>query len=237
MGSAGTISVSRASTSFTHTITYLYGTKSGTICTKSSSTSVSWTPPLDLAHMVPNATSGVGTLYCDTYNGNTKIGSKSISFTCNVPASVKPSCSISSLTNTNSTFGCYAKLLSGVKVKPSAFDITLSDKKSHHFSLEVADQLKISKLNDRANAGITVLPYHADGESCKFYTKDEVVALNTAMENCIEFQTTYFNSLRDYIESMTDINDVCAVEYGVDIPEAYQSEVLKMLYSQANAEA
>lgn len=120
MGSAGTISVSRASTSFTHTITYLYGTKSGTICTKSSSTSVSWTPPLDLAHMVPNATSGVGTLYCDTYNGNTKIGSKSISFTCNVPASVKPSCSISSLTNTNSTFGCYAKLLSGVKVKPSA---------------------------------------------------------------------------------------------------------------------
>ena len=120
MGSAGTISVSRASTSFTHTITYLYGTKSGTICTKSSSTSVSWTPPLDLAHMVPNATSGVGTLYCNTYNGNTKIGSKSISFTCNVPASVKPSCSISSLTNTNSTFGCYAKLLSGVKVKPSA---------------------------------------------------------------------------------------------------------------------
>lgn len=120
MGSAGTISVSRASTNFTHTITYLYGTKSGTICTKSSSTSVSWTPPLDLAHMVPNATSGVGTLYCDTYNGNTKIGSKSISFTCNVPASVKPSCSISSLTNTNSTFGCYAKLLSGVKVKPSA---------------------------------------------------------------------------------------------------------------------
>lgn len=63
------------------------------------------------------------------------------------------------------------------------------------------------------------------------------MALNTAMENCIEFQTTYFNSLRDYIESMTDINDVCAVEYGVDIPEAYQSEVLKMLYSQANAEA
>lgn len=123
MGSAGTISVSRASTSFTHTITYLYGTKSGTICTKSSSTSVSWTPPLDLAHMVPNATSGVGTLYCDTYNGNTKIGSKSISFTCNVPASVKPSCSISSLTNTNSTFGCYAKLLSGVKVKPSASGI------------------------------------------------------------------------------------------------------------------
>ena len=123
------------------------------------------------------------------------------------------------------------------EVITQGFDITLSDKKSHHFSLEVADQLKISKLNDRANAGITVLPYHADGESCKFYTKDEVVALNTAMENCIEFQTTYFNSLRDYIESMTDINDICDVKYGDNIPEAYQSEVLKMLYAQANTEA
>lgn len=123
------------------------------------------------------------------------------------------------------------------EVITQGFDITLSDKKSHHFSLEVADQLKISKLNDRANAGITVLPYHAEGESCKFYSKEDIVALNTAMENCIEFQTTYFNSLRDYIESMTDINDICAVEYGIDIPEAYQSEVLKMLYSQMQSEA
>ena len=120
MGTAGNISVSRASTNFTHTITYLYGTKSGTICTKSSNVNVSWTPPLDLAHMIPNATSGVGTLYCDTYNGNTLIGSKSILFTCNLPSSIVPSCSISSLTNTNNTFGCYARLLSGVKVKPAA---------------------------------------------------------------------------------------------------------------------
>lgn len=120
MGSAGIISVSRASTNFTHTITYLYGTKSGTICTKSSNVSVSWTPPLDLAYMIPNNTTGVGTLYCDTYNGNTKIGSKSISFTCNVPSNIVPSCSIAALTNTNDIFGCYAKLLSGIKVKPIA---------------------------------------------------------------------------------------------------------------------
>jgi len=120
LGTTGTISVSRASTSFTHTITYLYGTRSGTICTKSSSTSISWIPPLSLAHMTPNATSGRGTMTCDTYNGNTKIGSKSLSFTCYVPPSVKPSCSIAALTNTNAIFGCYAKLLSGVKVKPLA---------------------------------------------------------------------------------------------------------------------
>lgn len=119
MNSAGTISVSRASTSFSHTITYVFGTQSGTICTKSTATSVSWTPPLNLAYMIPNATSGVGTLTCDTYNGNTKVGSKSIQFTCNLPSTVVPSCS-ATVTNTNNVFNCYAQLLSGVKVKPTA---------------------------------------------------------------------------------------------------------------------
>lgn len=114
------------------------------------------------------------------------------------------------------------------------FDIILSDKQKHHFSLEVSDQLKISKLNDRANAGITVLPYHADGESCKFYSKDDIAAINTEMENCIEFQVTYFNSLRDYIQSMSNIDSVCDINYGMVIPETYQSEVLKALYAQMN---
>lgn len=115
-------------------------------------------------------------------------------------------------------------------------DVELSDGEIRHFSLEVADQLKISKLNDRAKAGITELPYHADGESCKFYTADDVEAINTAMENCVEFNVTYFNSLRDYIRSMTKIADVNAVKYGIDIPVQYQSEVLQAIYSQMLAD-
>ena len=111
-------------------------------------------------------------------------------------------------------------------------DVTLSDGEIRHFSLEVSDQLKISKLNDRAKAGVTELPYHADGESCKFYTAEDVGAINTAMENCVEFNVTYFNSLRDYIRSMTEIADVNAVKYGIDIPVQYQSEVLQAIYAQ-----
>lgn len=56
------------------------------------------------------------------------------------------------------------------------------------------------------------------------------------MENYITFHTTYFNSLRDYIKSLTDIEDVMAIEYGVEIPVEYQSEVLKILYQQMNPE-
>lgn len=90
MGSAGTITVTRASTSFTHTITYSFGDATGTICTKSSSTSVAWTPPTSLAAQIPNGTSSTCTLTCYTYNGSTLIGTSSIPVTLYVPASIKP---------------------------------------------------------------------------------------------------------------------------------------------------
>ena len=53
MGSAITIAVSRASSSFTHTLTYAFGSATGTIATKTTSTSVFWTPTLALAGQIP----------------------------------------------------------------------------------------------------------------------------------------------------------------------------------------
>ncbi len=90
MGSAGTISISKASSSFTSTVTYSFGNTSGTIATKSSASSISWTPPISLASQIPNSTSGTCTLTCYTYNGNTLVGTSTTTLTLSVPASVKP---------------------------------------------------------------------------------------------------------------------------------------------------
>lgn len=103
MGSAGTISITRASSSFTHTLTYSFGDASGTIATKTTSTSVSWTPPLSLANQIPNSTSGTCTLTCSTYNGNTLIGSSTSTVTLSVPASVKPTIGSFTATRVNGT--------------------------------------------------------------------------------------------------------------------------------------
>ena len=103
MGSAGTITVSRSGSSYTHTISYTFGEASGTIVTKSAGTSISWTPPLDLARQIPNATQSTGVLRIDTYSGSTKIGSKEYSFTLYVPASIKPTAALAvTLVNDNS---------------------------------------------------------------------------------------------------------------------------------------
>ena len=88
MGTARTITITRASSSFTHTLTYAYGSASGTIATKTSSTSVSFTPPTSLAAQVESgAIRKSGTITCTTYNGNTAIGTDTISFVAQIPAS------------------------------------------------------------------------------------------------------------------------------------------------------
>lgn len=75
-----TISISRASSSFTHTLTYAFCGLTGTIATKTSSTSVSWTLPTSFYGQMPNTKSSWGRIICDTYSGSTKIGSSECRF-------------------------------------------------------------------------------------------------------------------------------------------------------------
>lgn len=93
LGSATTITITRASSSFTHTLSYAFGSATGTIVSKTSSTSVSWTPALSLASQIPKAVSGTCTITCTTYSGSTKVGSKTCTLTLSVPSSIKPTIS------------------------------------------------------------------------------------------------------------------------------------------------
>ena len=89
-----TITINRASSSFTHTLTYAFSGLSGTIATKTSSTSISWTLPTSFYAKIPNAKSSWGTITCDTYSGSTKIGSSSCRFNVYVKESTnKPTIS------------------------------------------------------------------------------------------------------------------------------------------------
>lgn len=120
------ISVSKKSSSFTHTIVYAFGKVTGTICSKSSSTSIQWTAPMSLCNQIPKATSGTGALQCTTYNGNTNVGSKTITMKLNVPSSVKPTLNSMDVTLDNSSnstvnaWGLYVAGFSKAKITASA---------------------------------------------------------------------------------------------------------------------
>ena len=111
LGSPITIYTNRVSSSFTHTITYAFGNASGTIGTGVGD-SVNWTPAIELAQQIPNATAGVGAITCYTYNGETLVGTKGVNFTATVPGSIVPSISLS-----NPTIGGSAPAGWGIFVK------------------------------------------------------------------------------------------------------------------------
>ena len=89
-GSSKWIGHSRASTSFTVTLRYSCGTVSGTIVSKSATNETYWTPPKSLQNQIPKATNITITVYCDTYSGNTLIGTTSTSFVCYIASDCVP---------------------------------------------------------------------------------------------------------------------------------------------------
>lgn len=124
MGASITINMPRASSSFDHTLTYKFGSATGTIGSDLG-TSKAWTVPLSLASQIPNGTSGTCTITCKTYNGTTLIGTKTVSFTAKVPSSVVPTIGSVAVADTNTAYA--TKFVSLVQGKSKAkFTITAS---------------------------------------------------------------------------------------------------------------
>lgn len=123
LGTAQNITVTKKADAFTHTITYTCGSASGTVCTKSSATTVSFTPPLALASQNTTGTSVSVTVKLQTYSGSTAVGSAvSKTLSMAIPSSVKPSCTIavSDPTGYLSTYGGYVQGRSKVQVAVTA---------------------------------------------------------------------------------------------------------------------
>lgn len=86
--SATSININRFLSTYTTSLSYTFGALSGTIATKTPNTSVGWTVPSSFYAQIPNSISGVGTIWVDTYSGDTLIGTTSTTFTATVNATL-----------------------------------------------------------------------------------------------------------------------------------------------------
>ena len=124
LGKILTITIKRASSSFTHKLYYTCGSVKDKLIAENVGTSYSWNaPPLSLAQQAPNAETVALTLTVKTYNGSTYVGSWSTPVKLAVPSTVVPALSvaISDPTGVSNTYGGYVQIRSKVKV-----DITAS---------------------------------------------------------------------------------------------------------------
>lgn len=124
LGKTLTITIKRASSSFTHKLYYTCGSVKDQLIAENVGTSYSWNaPPVSLAQQAPNAETVALTLTVKTYNGSTYVGAWSTAVKLAVPSTVVPALSvaISDSTGVSDTYGGYVQLRSKVKV-----DITAS---------------------------------------------------------------------------------------------------------------
>ena len=104
LGSLHTVIFNRKVNSFTHQVWYRVFGSDWIDLGKNHTTSVSFTPSLDLARYLPKSSSGTMDICIRTYNGTTQIGSDFYSngWKFNIPDSVRPTFSGISLVDTTS---------------------------------------------------------------------------------------------------------------------------------------
>ena len=118
-----TINLPRASSSFTHSLSYSFGGLSGTIAT-GAGTSATFTLPESFIAQIPSAVTKTGKITCRTYNGSTLVGTKEVTFTARVPSDVVPSISGVTISEAEEEiaekFGIYVRNKSRLHIVPAA---------------------------------------------------------------------------------------------------------------------
>ena len=119
MGESVSITLNRASSSFTHELVYIFEDGDTVTLATGVATSKTWNTP-NLATQIPNKTSGVCILKCFTYNNGSLVGSTSVPLTLKVPESAVPTVSVEvveAVDLVKSKLGAYAKGLSKLSIK------------------------------------------------------------------------------------------------------------------------
>ena len=113
-------------------------------------------------------------------------------------------------------------------------DVTLSDGSVEHFTLDAKDQLDLSGIGLQLLQGAKQIAWHKDDEteSCKFYSAADGTAIIQTLTMFRTYHITYFRDLRIYVNSLSDIDSINAIEYGSVIPDEYKSDVLKSIEAQ-----
>lgn len=117
-------------------------------------------------------------------------------------------------------------------------DVMLSDGTVQHFTATEHDQTSLLGLTAMIAQGMQQIPWHCADKNvgCQFYSVEDANIIINGVSGWVTFHVTYYRDLRRMILNMDDADAIRNLEYGVVIPEEYQSEVLKELYASMNTE-
>ena len=118
----------------------------------------------------------------------------------------------------------------------SGFSIILSDQKLYNFKLTAEDQLTLLNLENQLNSGEAAFVYHATGLPCKVFFRDDMSKIIKTYRKHVLYHTTYFNTAKQYISSLTDINKIKSFRYGIDISGVVKNSTIRQILLDGGAD-
>lgn len=117
---------------------------------------------------------------------------------------------------------CEALIVKGVEINGESFAYELDDQNNI-----------LNNTNLALQTGLDV-PYHAGGKPCRLFTPTEIVSIYIAQEHNLTHNVTYNNQLKLYVDTLTTVEEVNAVQYGQELTGDYLS-TYQLIMAQADA--
>lgn len=105
---------------------------------------------------------------------------------------------------------CHKKIIGGKR-------ILLSDNKLHHFELSLEDQVNLLEIKYLIDHGDTTFIYHETDGLCKEYSLTDMKYIIQELLKHKQYHIRYFNTLKNHINTLTHINEISAVYYGMTV--------------------
>jgi len=159
IGTSYQLNTNRADASFTHDITYNFGSASGTIGTGVGAT-VNWTPPTSLLTQIPNSPAGTGTITTVTKQGGTIIGTTYSSIELTAALTVVPD--FTTVTNSENVAGVAANV-GGYVQGISKLNLAITGAAGVSGSTITSYKIEVAGQTINAISGVTPAPLATSG--------------------------------------------------------------------------
>ena len=117
---------------------------------------------------------------------------------------------------------CQGKITKG-------FNVTLHTNEQYHFRLTTEDQVNLLNLENQLHSGAESFIYHATDMPCQVFTRDEFKKIINTYRQHVLYHTTYFNTAKQFINSLTSVKAVESFTYGMDISKAAKNKTIRQL--------
>lgn len=112
--------------------------------------------------------------------------------------------------------------------KQAIYDGIWLDEKKYSYKLE--DQQNLNELIMYNNDAL----YHADGEEYRIYTHDEIVKIYVSQQINKTQNLLYCSQIERYINTLSSLDEIANVYYGIELPEPYLSKYNELYDSAYN---